>query len=99
MTREYGVQDPFSAAESIAAGARLCADLMRRYPTTSRWSPPPTTPASARSPSYGGVPPYAETQAYVAKVDKLYHLYQAALHAAERRHARRALPAALSGLR
>jgi hypothetical protein len=31
---------------------------------------------------YGGVPPYAETQAYVDKVDRLYHLYQAALRPA-----------------
>ena len=28
---------------------------------------------------YGGVPPYAETQAYVAKVEALYREYDSAL--------------------
>ncbi len=33
--------------------------------TPTRWPWPPTTPARARSASYGGVPPYPETRAYI----------------------------------
>ena len=86
VAREYGVRDPYAFAESIRAGARRLQALKRRYHgdfarVTAAYNA--GTGAVAR---YGGVPPYAETQAYVAKVQALRVRYAQALegHPAER---------------
>ena len=42
------------------------AEAVRRQGRPWRWRP--TTPARARCERYGGVPPYAETRGYVAKI-------------------------------
>ena len=55
-----------------AAASRTCAGCSRTSRATWRWSPPPTTPAKARSRSIGGVPPYAETRAYVQRIKRYF---------------------------
>ena len=50
-------------ARTFAAGSRTCAGCSPTSGATSRWSPPPTTPAKAPVERYRGVPPYAETRA------------------------------------
>ena len=77
--KQYRVKDPFSAADSIGGGARLLADLLRRYKGNHQLAAAAYNAGVGAVSKYGGVPPYAETQAYVAKVDKLFQLYQAAL--------------------
>jgi hypothetical protein len=76
---DYGVKQPFSAGESIMAGARLLKALRSRYEgdrvlATAAYNAGPDAVAQ-----YGGVPPYEETQAYVAKVDALYARYRKAM--------------------
>jgi len=78
----YRVKNPFSAGDSIRGGAALLADLLRRYKGDHQLAAAAYNAGVGAVSKYGGVPPYAETQAYVDKVDKLFHLYQAALRPA-----------------
>lgn len=81
-SREYGVIDPFSDRESIMAGARHLRTLMRRYDNDRVLVAAAYNAGIGAVTRYGGVPPYAETQAYVAKVQLLYGRYRDALDAA-----------------
>lgn len=80
-SREYGVVDPFSDRESIMGGARHLRALMRRYGNDRVLVAAAYNAGTGAVARYGGVPPYAETQAYVAKVQLLYARYREALGA------------------
>lgn len=76
---QYGVTDPFNAGQSISAGARHLRDLMKQYRgdlslTAAAYNAGPGTVAR-----YGGIPPYAETRDYVARVLALHEQYRKAL--------------------
>ncbi len=62
-----GLQNPFDPEEAIDAQAHLMRDLLRRF-----GSVPLALAAYNAGPGaveqYGGIPPYAETRAYVAKI-------------------------------
>jgi len=64
---EYGLEDPFDPAAAIMAQAHLMSDLLRRF-----GSPALALAAYNAGPGAVGscncIPPYAETQAYVAKI-------------------------------
>jgi soluble lytic murein transglycosylase-like protein len=77
--KDYGVTDPFSAAQSIAGGARHLARLLRMYDGDRVLAAAAYNAGEGTVARYGGIPPYAETTAYVAKVDALYALYRRAL--------------------
>jgi membrane-bound lytic murein transglycosylase B len=81
---DYGVKDPFSAAESIMAGARLLKALEARYEGDLVLVAAAYNAGVGAVTQYGGVPPYAETQEYVAKVETLYGRYRAAMGLAPR---------------
>jgi amidohydrolase len=68
-------------AESIAAGARHLKALMRRYRNDLALVAAAYNAGIGTVTRYGGVPPYAETQAYVAKVLALESRYRSALDA------------------
>ena len=75
----FGVKDAFSPAESIDAGARYFKALLRRFGNDpalaiAAYNAGPTVVAR-----YNDVPPYAETRAYLEKVQALYRAYRAAL--------------------
>ena len=84
IAREYGVHDPYSAAESIAAGARHLKALMRRYRNDLALVAAAYNAGVGSVTRYGGIPPYAETQAYVARVQALQLRYRSALDARTR---------------
>jgi hypothetical protein len=86
---QYQVKDPFSPAQSIQGGARYLGALLRRYKGDRRLAAAAYNAGIGAVTRYKGVPPYAETQAYVAKVDALFVLYDAALtkRASDRRQA------------
>jgi hypothetical protein len=76
---DYGVDDPFSAAESIMAGARHLKALEARYEGDLVLVAAAYNAGIGAVTQYGGVPPYVETREYVAKVETLYARYRKAL--------------------
>jgi soluble lytic murein transglycosylase-like protein len=61
------------------AGARHLRALMRRYRNDMALVAAAYNAGIGTVTRYGGVPPYAETRAYVAKVQALYGSYRTAL--------------------
>lgn len=80
-SRQLHVRDPFSAAQSIDGGARYLGELLRRFQGDRRLAAAAYNAGPAAVAKFGGVPPYAETQAYVEKVELLRSRYAAALKA------------------
>ena len=76
---DYGVKDPFSAKQSIMAGARLLKTLEDQYGGDRVLAAAAYNAGAGAVAQYGGVPPYVETQEYVAKVTTLYARYRQAL--------------------
>jgi hypothetical protein len=76
---EYGVKDAFAPAQAIPGGARVLHDLLRRYKGDRQLATAAYNAGIGTVSKYGGIPPYAETVAYVAKVDALYDRYKMAL--------------------
>lgn len=79
VSKEYGVVDPYSAAESINAGARHLKGLLKRYNNDLTLVAAAYNAGIGAVTRYKGVPPYAETQAYVEKVQALHQRYRQAL--------------------
>lgn len=79
LIAQYRVKDPFSAGESIAAGARHLKTLETLYEGDWRLAAAAYNAGVGAVAQYGGVPPYAETQEYVAKVAALYARYRKAM--------------------
>ncbi len=63
-----GVTEPLNPAQSIEGGARYLGELLRQFGgnVTDALAAYNAGPGAVQQ--YGGVPPYAETQQYVAKV-------------------------------
>ena len=72
--QEYGVRDPFSPQQSIEGGARYMRALLRRYNGDRPLAAAAYNAGIGAVTRYKGVPPYAETLAYVDKVMALYAL-------------------------
>jgi soluble lytic murein transglycosylase-like protein len=83
--RAYGVADPYSSAECIDGAARHIKELMRRYKGDLVLVAAAYNAGVGAVSRYGGVPPYAETEAYVEKVQVLYERYRTALKKPTRR--------------
>ena len=81
---DYGVKDPFSAKQSINAGARHLQALETRYGGDRILVAAAYNAGIGAVTQYSGVPPYAETQEYVAKVSELYARYRKAMGLAPR---------------
>lgn len=79
VASEYGVADPFSAEQSIDGGARHMRWLLARYHGDRTLAVAAYNAGVGAVARYGGVPPYAETREYVAKVFTLYAGYRQAM--------------------
>ncbi len=77
--RDYGVVDPLSAAQSIDGGARHMRALLKRYDGDRVLAAAAYNAGIGAVTRYHGVPPYAETLAYVDKVMALYQRYREAM--------------------
>lgn len=76
---DYGVAEPTSASQSILAGARHLKFLEARYGGDRILVAAAYNAGIGAVTQYGGVPPYAETREYVAKVRVLNTRYRSAL--------------------
>jgi soluble lytic murein transglycosylase-like protein len=63
----YGLRDPFDGRASIDAQAHLMHDLLAKYKTAAL-ALAAYNAGSGAVDRYGGIPPFAETQGYVARV-------------------------------
>lgn len=79
--QRYAVVDPFNAGQSIGAGAQHLAYLLKRYQGDTRLAAAAYNAGEGAVAKYNGIPPYRETQAYVAKVQALKTRYTTALQA------------------
>jgi soluble lytic murein transglycosylase-like protein len=68
----YGVSDPFDAEANIAGGTRYLKDLSALYPGRTDLILAAYNAGQSAVAKYGGVPPYAETRDYIAKVQADY---------------------------
>jgi soluble lytic murein transglycosylase len=67
--REYAVADPYDPRANIEAGTRHLRALLDRFPVREALAAYNAGPTAVER--FGGVPPYAETRTYVARVLRL----------------------------
>jgi membrane-bound lytic murein transglycosylase B len=77
--RSYGVTDVHSADQSIDAGARHLRALLQRYRGDVTLATAAYNAGVGAVARFGGVPPYRETQGYIARVRQLQASYRQAL--------------------
>lgn len=87
VAAEQGVEDPFDPAQSIRAGARHLRALLRRYRGDRTLALAAYNAGIGAVQRHAGVPPYPETQAYIAKVQALHARYREAMGIREERPA------------
>ena len=75
--RMMGLRNPFSPTSNIRAGTRYLAALLKRFKNESH-AIAAYNAGEAPVSRYGGIPPYAETRAYVRRVLALKKQYSAA---------------------
>lgn len=68
----FGVKDVFVPAENIQGGVKYLRYLMDRYPGQAALVLAAYNAGEGAVDRYGGVPPYRETQAYIARIAKWY---------------------------
>ncbi|NYZ62148.1 lytic transglycosylase domain-containing protein [Luteimonas sp. SJ-16] len=76
---DYGVTDPDAPAQSIGAGARHLRWLLQRYGGDRTRALAAYNAGVGAVDRYDGVPPYAETRAYIDTVQGLYLRYREAM--------------------
>lgn len=75
--RRFGVANAFQAAANISGGVQYLAFLSKRFNGDVRLIAAAYNAGEGAVDRYGGVPPYAETQVYVQRVDMLAQRYRA----------------------
>jgi LAS superfamily LD-carboxypeptidase LdcB len=66
--RSYGLRDPFDPATAIGAQAHLMHDLLARFGHSIPLALAAYNAGAGAVERHGGIPPYPETRAYVAKI-------------------------------
>jgi soluble lytic murein transglycosylase-like protein len=66
--RAYGLRNPFDPVAAIDAQAHLMSDLLKRFDGKISVALAAYNAGQGAVERYGGIPPYAETRAYVARI-------------------------------
>jgi hypothetical protein len=66
--RSYGLEDPYDPVEAIDAQAHLMSDLLRQFGGKIGLALAGYNAGAGAVQRYGGIPPYPETRAYVARI-------------------------------
>ncbi|WP_017462673.1 lytic transglycosylase domain-containing protein [Dyella ginsengisoli] len=77
---DMGVLDAFNAEQNIRGGARYLGQLLQTFKGDERLAAAAYNAGPGAVERYKGVPPYAETRVYVARVEELRQRYGKALH-------------------
>jgi soluble lytic murein transglycosylase-like protein len=68
--RDYGAEDSFDAVQNIEAGVKYLKDLQKSYPGRTDLVLAAYNAGPKAVAKYEGIPPYAETKTYVARVNR-----------------------------
>ncbi|OOG63893.1 lytic transglycosylase [Rhodanobacter sp. B04] len=77
---DMGVLDAFNTDQNIRGGARYLSLLLHNFNGNERLAAAAYNAGPGAVQRYSGVPPYAETQVYVERVETLRKRYGAAIH-------------------
>lgn len=75
--KDMAVTDVFQPSQNIMGGSAYLAWLLKKYKGDLRLATAAYNAGPGTVSKYGGVPPYPETKAYVARVNSLFKRYQA----------------------
>ena len=64
----YGLENPFDPVEAIDAQAHLMSDLLKEFGGKVALALAGYNAGAGAVQRYGGIPPFAETRAYVTKI-------------------------------
>ncbi|MGL4251163.1 MAG: lytic transglycosylase domain-containing protein [Aeromonas sp.] len=74
--RELGVGDAFLAEQNIFGGVKYLAGLLRQYNGNVALASAAYNAGAGAVQKHGGIPPYAETRAYVERIQLLHQRYK-----------------------
>ena len=75
--RRHGVRNPFEPQQNIYGGTRHIAMLLRKYQGNLKFALAAYNAGEEAVEQYNGIPPYAETRDYVARVVSFHSRYVA----------------------
>jgi soluble lytic murein transglycosylase-like protein len=78
--REVGVKDAYAPEQNIRGGAQYLAGMLAQFNQDVTLAAAAYNAGPGAVGKYKGVPPYAETQAYVKRVNILYRRYREKAH-------------------
>lgn len=79
--RELGVGNPLLAEQNIFGGVKYLSSLLKQYKGNVALASAAYNAGAGAVQKYGGIPPYAETRAYVDRVQLLHQRYLSVMKA------------------